>query len=82
MSALLQPLGVEAVPVQDTADVAGDAQLAARGHTMQLVHAVCGPLDYERNGFRVYPNEWWHFDFQGWESWPILNAGFDDLSAP
>lgn len=27
----------------------------------------------EAQGFKVYENEWWHFDFQGWERYPILN---------
>lgn len=28
----------------------------------------------ESEGFKVYENEWWHFDYQGWESYPILNT--------
>jgi len=24
-------------------------------------------------GFNVYENEWWHFDYQDWESYPVLN---------
>lgn len=27
----------------------------------------------EAEGYRVYQNEWWHFDFQGWENYPVLN---------
>lgn len=27
----------------------------------------------EAEGFKVYQNEWWHFDFQGWEAYPVLN---------
>jgi len=27
----------------------------------------------EAEGFRVYQNEWWHFDYQGWENYPIMN---------
>jgi D-alanyl-D-alanine dipeptidase len=30
-------------------------------------------------GFTVYLYEWWHFDFKGWEKYPILNLSFDDL---
>ena len=30
-------------------------------------------------GFTVYPYEWWHFDFKGWEKYPILNLSFDEL---
>lgn len=28
----------------------------------------------ESEGFKVYENEWWHFDYQGWENYPILNV--------
>ena len=38
-----------------------------------LRHAV------EREGFRVYEAEWWHFDYPGWKEFPILNARFEDL---
>lgn len=27
----------------------------------------------ESEGFRVYENEWWHFDYQGWEQYPLLD---------
>ncbi len=27
----------------------------------------------EAEGFKVYQNEWWHFDYQGWEAYPVLN---------
>ncbi len=30
-------------------------------------------------GFTVYPEEWWHFDFAGWQKYPILNIRFDQL---
>ncbi len=33
----------------------------------------------ESHGFTVYPYEWWHFDFQGWEQYPILNLTFSEL---
>jgi D-alanyl-D-alanine dipeptidase len=35
----------------------------------------------EAEGFSVYEFEWWHFDFQGWESYPILNQGFETIAA-
>lgn len=28
----------------------------------------------ENEGFTIYPNEWWHFDFGGWEEWPVMNV--------
>jgi D-alanyl-D-alanine dipeptidase len=34
----------------------------------------------EAQGFRVYANEWWHFDYQDWRLYPILNTTFDRIS--
>ncbi len=45
-----------------------------RWHREVLRHAM------EDEGFLVYAFEWWHFDFNGWEHYPILNATFDQLS--
>ena len=33
----------------------------------------------EGEGFSVYPEEWWHFDFSGWQQYPILNLRFEQL---
>lgn len=33
----------------------------------------------EAHGFTVEPNEWWHFNFTGWERYPILDVPFEDL---
>ena len=33
----------------------------------------------EEEGFTVFENEWWHFDFHDWRSYPIGNARFEDL---
>jgi D-alanyl-D-alanine dipeptidase len=27
----------------------------------------------EAEGFSVYANEWWHFDYRDWQSYPVLN---------
>jgi CubicO group peptidase (beta-lactamase class C family)/D-alanyl-D-alanine dipeptidase len=35
----------------------------------------------EAQGFEVYAFEWWHFDFQGFERYPILNLDFDQIDA-
>src|SRR6202161_4068663 len=45
-----------------------------RWHREVLRHAM------EDEGFLVYAFEWWHFDFNGWEHYPILNITFDQLS--
>ena len=33
-----------------------------------------------KEGFSPIPTEWWHFDFRGWDHYPILNQRFEDLS--
>ena len=30
-------------------------------------------------GFSVYPEEWWHFDYATWRHYPILNQKFSEL---
>jgi CubicO group peptidase (beta-lactamase class C family)/D-alanyl-D-alanine dipeptidase len=32
----------------------------------------------ERAGFRNYVWEWWHFDFDGWRHYPILNISLEE----
>ncbi len=34
----------------------------------------------ESEGFTVYENEWWHFDYQDWRLYPILDIPFEKLS--
>ena len=31
----------------------------------------------EREHFRVNPVEWWHFDFDGWRDYPLINVAFE-----
>jgi crotonobetainyl-CoA:carnitine CoA-transferase CaiB-like acyl-CoA transferase len=50
---VLQRRGLEAIPVQDFADVHDDPQLGHRGHFVALDHEHLGPGHYERNGFRL-----------------------------
>ena len=35
----------------------------------------------EQQGFGVYPQEWWHFDFRDWHDYAIGNAPFDRLES-
>jgi D-alanyl-D-alanine dipeptidase len=36
----------------------------------------------EREGFTVFPSEWWHFDYKGWREYPILNVPFEKIGRP
>ncbi len=31
------------------------------------------------NGFQIYPYEWWHYDFIGWEKYEIMDIDFEVL---
>ncbi|NVK29197.1 MAG: M15 family metallopeptidase [Flavobacteriia bacterium] len=31
-------------------------------------------------GFEVYPYEWWHFDYAGWEKYEIMDLSFSQFS--
>jgi len=33
----------------------------------------------EREGFRVEPNEWWHFNHRDWREYPILDVPFSAI---
>jgi serine beta-lactamase-like protein LACTB len=44
-----------------------------RWHRDLLRHAM------EKQAFKVYDAEWWHFDFRDWRLYPILNSRFEDL---
>src|SRR5205807_41608 len=35
----------------------------------------------EAQGFTVYPQEWWHFDYKDWRQYPIMNVRFEDIHA-
>lgn len=35
----------------------------------------------EKEGFTVDPGEWWHFNFKGWQVYPILDIPFREVRA-
>ncbi len=35
----------------------------------------------EAEGFTVYPEEWWHFDYKDWRKYPIVNVPFSRLGS-
>ncbi len=32
-----------------------------------------------KHGFLIYPAEWWHFDFAGWQQYPVTDLSFEEL---
>jgi len=33
----------------------------------------------EAHGFREIATEWWHFDFNGWYKYPLLDIPFQEI---
>ena len=58
------------------------AAAAARSHagtTIQRAERDLLRRAMEADGFRVEPNEWWHFDFRAWRDYPVLDVPFERL---
>lgn len=53
----------------------GGGDPAARHHRDLLRSAM------ERHGFTVYRYEWWHFDYDEWREYPIINVPFEDIDS-
>ncbi|MGH7568283.1 MAG: M15 family metallopeptidase [Gemmatimonadales bacterium] len=49
------------------------------GTTLQRWHRDLLREALEAEGYTRFAEEWWHFDFQNWRRYPILNRGFEDL---
>lgn len=45
----------------------------ARGNRAKLKRLM------EKHGFEALANEWWHYDYKGWEKYPILNKQFSEI---
>jgi D-alanyl-D-alanine dipeptidase len=51
------------------------------GTARQRWHRLLLRRAMEEQGFAVIPNEWWHFDFKDWQSYPIGNQTFEEIEA-
>jgi D-alanyl-D-alanine dipeptidase len=49
------------------------------GTSLQRWHRDLLRRSMESEGFTVYESEWWHFDYQDWKEYPILNVPFEKL---
>ncbi len=71
-NAVVMPGGYDEMSERSYANYPGGTALE-RSHREILRAAM------ESEGFQVYPLEWWHFDFRGWQRYPILNLTFEQL---
>lgn len=57
---------------------------AAAPHYNKLPAQIIKNRDFligimQANGFKVIYNEWWHFDFNGWQDYPLMDIPFEKL---
>ena len=50
------------------------------GTSLQRWHRDLLRKAMEAEGFKVYEAEWWHFDYQDWKKYPVLNLTFEQLA--
>jgi D-alanyl-D-alanine dipeptidase len=51
------------------------------GTSLQRWHRELLRRALVHEGFVVNPQEWWHFDYKDWKSYPIMNVPFDRIPA-
>jgi D-alanyl-D-alanine dipeptidase len=66
------PSGYDEMSERAAADFRGGPPLARQRRDL-LRSAM------EAEGFQVLPEEWWHFDYRDWRSYPILDVPFEEL---
>ncbi len=71
-AAVKMPSGYDEMSERAYADYAGGA--AKERERRAILRAAM-----EKEGFTVYPQEWWHFDYKDWKYYAILNVRFEDL---
>ena len=49
------------------------------GTAEERLHRAMLRSAMEEEGFTVYPNEWWHYDYKDWKEYPIMNVRFEDI---
>jgi len=53
----------------------------AGGSTEERAHRELLRRAMEAEGFTVNRGEWWHFDYKGWSSYPVLDLTFERLDS-
>jgi zinc D-Ala-D-Ala dipeptidase len=71
-AALAMPSGYDEMSERAHADYAGGT--AEERANRELLRSAM-----EAEGFTVYPEEWWHFDYKDWRRYPIVNVPFSAL---
>jgi D-alanyl-D-alanine dipeptidase len=53
-----------------------DLPVIAKENRKTLIEAM------KKQGFDVFDSEWWHFDFQGWQAFSLMDISFEELEQP
>jgi D-alanyl-D-alanine dipeptidase len=53
-----------------------DVTEKAKANRAVLINAM------QNRGFRVIDSEWWHFDYEGWSRFDLMDISFEELLAP
>jgi len=53
----------------------------AGGTALERSHRQLLRGEMEKQGFTVYPSEWWHFDHHDWKEYAIQNVPFEELKS-
>ena len=67
------PSGYDEMTERSHIDYAGGSEEQRRARAL-LRQAM------EHEGYAVFEPEWWHYDYQDWRKYPILNLSFAELS--
>lgn len=72
-NAVPMPSGYDEFTERASPDYAGgtDEERQNRDKLIQLMHA---------HGFTVNPNEWWHYDYSGWQEYAIYDISFAEAA--
>jgi D-alanyl-D-alanine dipeptidase len=46
----------------------------------QLANRELLKATMQSHGFKVIPTEWWHYDFNGWQNYPLLDVPFTAIN--
>jgi D-alanyl-D-alanine dipeptidase len=49
------------------------------GTAEQRAHRDLLRAAMEKQGFKVFQSEWWHFDYSGWQRYAIQNVPFEEI---
>jgi D-alanyl-D-alanine dipeptidase len=67
-------------PYDDFTEKASSSYSGGTSEERRLRGVLRGAM--EKEGFRVEPGEWWHFDYREWRRYPLLDIPFEKLSPP